>query len=110
MGNHIVDVLRDQETDPEGRKLWDYGETRPDYNIRQHGSRGNNPTDYVPDEVVDRFTIIGNAGETIAKLHALEDAGATEVNLYLPDKEPERIIEAYGQAIIPSFASPLARG
>ncbi len=48
MGNHIVNVIREQETDPERRKLWDYSETRPDYDVRQHGSRGVTPPTSFP--------------------------------------------------------------
>jgi alkanesulfonate monooxygenase SsuD/methylene tetrahydromethanopterin reductase-like flavin-dependent oxidoreductase (luciferase family) len=110
LGRHIADVLREQEAERGNEELWSYVDSREEYDIRRHGRPGGNPTAFVPDEVVDRFTIIGSAEQTVAKIRALEALGVTEINAYLSADDPERLIESYGKEVIPAFAGGLGDG
>jgi probable F420-dependent oxidoreductase len=100
IGSHIADVIRRRE----GGEIWSYVDSRPAYDYRRHGRPGGNPTAHVPDEVVDRYTIVGTAEDTVAKIRALADLGVTEVNVYLSARDPEQLIESYARDVIPAFA------
>lgn len=56
-----------------------------------------------PDEVVDRFTIVGPADEHVRRLRELEAAGVEQFNLYLMSGDEEAHIEAYGREVIPAL-------
>ena len=72
VGNHVADIvakygMRDG-TVPEA--LTDYIKGREGYDYNEHGRAGNVHTQFVPDEIVDRFCLLGTADEHIAKLEA----------------------------------------
>ena len=52
--------------------LTDYIKGREGYDYNEHGRAGNTHADFVPDEIVDRFCILGTAEEHIAKLEAAQ--------------------------------------
>jgi alkanesulfonate monooxygenase SsuD/methylene tetrahydromethanopterin reductase-like flavin-dependent oxidoreductase (luciferase family) len=58
----------------------------------------------VPDSVVDRFCVIGTVEESRRRIQELIDVGVDQLNLYLMVEKPERVIEQYGQSIIPAFS------
>ena len=60
---------------------------------------------FVGDEVTDRFCVLGEADEHIAKLRELASAGVDQFNLYLMNGDEETQIEAYGRDIIPALRS-----
>ena len=103
VGNHIADILRhhDPETLPE--ELRSYVEARSHYDYRQHTRQGADHYGYVPDEIVDRFTVLGTVDECTEKVRELESLGVTEFNIYTAIPEPERVIETYGREIVPEF-------
>ena len=53
----------------------------------------------------DRFCILGEPDEHIAKLRELEAAGVDQFNLYLMNGDEEAQLEAYGRDVIPAFAT-----
>jgi probable F420-dependent oxidoreductase len=108
VGNHIADLLRHHEPGaiPEGLRAYVEGRTRYDY--RRHTRQEAKHYDYVPDEIVDRFTVLGSADECAAKLRELAELGVTEYNVYTTVPEPERVIETYGREIIPMFTEIVA--
>ena len=55
-------------------ELTDYIRHRQGYDYNEHGRAGNTHTDFVPDEIVDRFCVLGPAQAHIDKLIALQDA------------------------------------
>jgi probable F420-dependent oxidoreductase len=109
VGNHVADLLRHH--DPAGlpADLIAYVENRTHYDYREHTRAGTDHAAYVPDEIVDRFTVIGTADACVAKLEELAAAGVTEFNLYTAVSDPEALIEAYGRDIIPRVGRASAR-
>ena len=71
-GRHRREVRRHAATVPQA--LTDYIKGREGYDYNEHGQAGNTHTDFVPDEIVDRFCILGTADEHIAKLEAAQGA------------------------------------
>jgi probable F420-dependent oxidoreductase len=114
VGNHIADILRHHDREAIPEELSAYVDDRLDYDYRRHTRQGAGHSDYVPDEIVDRFTVLGTVDECTEKLRELETLGVNEYNIYTTIPEPERVIEAYGREIIPVFtelaASSTERG
>jgi hypothetical protein len=45
--------------------------------------------------------VLGEAGEHIAKLHELANAGVDQFNVYLMNGDEEQQLEIYGREIVP---------
>jgi alkanesulfonate monooxygenase SsuD/methylene tetrahydromethanopterin reductase-like flavin-dependent oxidoreductase (luciferase family) len=110
VGNHIADVLRHHDPDVVPDYLREYVDARTQYDYYQHGRPGADHSQYVPDEIVDRFCVIGTAEECTAKIRELEAIGVSEFNIYPYVPELERVIETYGREIAPELrSSPVGR-
>ena len=59
--------------------------------------------DFVPDEIVDRFCVLGTAEEHIAKLGALRELGVTQFAGYLQHDNKEETLRVYGETVIPAL-------
>ena len=59
--------------------------------------------DFITEDVVKSFCVLGTPGEHISKLRDLEKAGTTQFNIYLDSGNEEKIIADYGTDIIPAF-------
>ena len=105
MGNHIADILRHHDPETIPLDLRAYVAARTEYDYREHTRQGAEHFDYVPDEIVDRFCVLGSVDACRAKLSELEALGVTEFNFYTTIPDPEPVIETYGREIIPAFAS-----
>ncbi len=101
VGNHVADLLRHHDPATLPADLIAYVENRSHYDYREHTRQGTDHAAYVPDEIIDRFTVIGTADECVAKFEQLAAAGVTEFNLYTAVSDPEGLIESYGRDIIP---------
>ena len=101
VGNHVADlVARYGESGEVPTALTDYIKAREGYDYSHHGKAGNPSTDFVPDEIVDRFCVLGTAEDHVAKLNALKDLGVDQFNIYLMHDAMEETLEAYGNRIM----------
>jgi probable F420-dependent oxidoreductase len=105
VGNHIADILRHHDPEEIPDYISHYVEARTHYDYRQHTRREAEHYDYVPDEIIDRFTVLGTVADVTKKLRKLESIGVTEFNMYTTFEDPERVIETYGREVIPSMAT-----
>ena len=64
---------------------------------------GNPDTDFVPDEIVDRFCLLGPAEAHMEKLTALRELGVDQFAVYDMHDAKEAVIDAYGEHIIPAM-------
>ena len=83
--------------------LTDYIEGRKGYDYAEHGRAGNTHTAFVPDEVVDRFCILGPVEDHLARLAELKALGVDQFAVYLQHDAKEETLAAYGKDIIPAF-------
>jgi hypothetical protein len=83
--------------------LTDYIKGRQGYDYAEHGRAGNTHTDFVPDEIVDRFCVLGPAQAHIEKLTALKQLGVDQFAVYLQHDDKEHTLAEYGQTIIPAM-------
>jgi alkanesulfonate monooxygenase SsuD/methylene tetrahydromethanopterin reductase-like flavin-dependent oxidoreductase (luciferase family) len=84
--------------------LTDYIAGRQGYDYAEHGRAGNTHTDFVPDEIVDRFCVLGPVEAHIEKLTALRELGVDQFAVYLQHDDKEHTLAAYGEHIIPKLA------
>ncbi|WP_405056351.1 TIGR03842 family LLM class F420-dependent oxidoreductase [Kribbella sp. NBC_01505] len=104
VGNHVADIVaRYGDGGGVPKALTDYIEGRKGYDYSQHGRAGNTHTDFVPDEVVDRFCILGPVEDHLARLEELKALGVDQFAVYLQHDAKEQTLAAYGKDIIPAF-------
>jgi probable F420-dependent oxidoreductase len=102
VGNHVADIVeRYGSSGAVPRALTDYIEGRKGYDYAEHGRAGNVHTAFVPDEVVDRFCILGPVENHLSRLAELKSLGVDQFALYLQHDAKEQTLAAYAQHIIP---------
>jgi probable F420-dependent oxidoreductase len=103
VSNHVVDLVRRYGESNLPAGLTAYVRNRPGYDYRHHAESGSANAAFVDDESVERFCLIGEAEEHIAKLRALAEAGVTQFNIYLMSGDEEKVLEFYGRNVIPAM-------
>lgn len=105
VGNHVADIVEKYGAHsglvPES--LTSYIENRKGYDYSKHGQSDNPYLDFITEDIVEDFCVLGTVDEHIAKLRHLEEAGTTQFNIYLDSGDEESIVEKYGKHIIPHF-------
>ena len=104
VGNHVADIVaRYADTQAVPRGLTDYIEGRRGYDYSHHGRADNADVDFVPDDIVDRFCILGSAEEHVRRLRELRDLGADQFAVYLQHDGKQQTLTAYGEHVIPAL-------
>ena len=103
VANHVADLIDAHGTGTFPKSLTEFMTGRPKYDYQQHGKVGNPSTDYIDDEVNERFCVIGTPEEHIEKLGVLEDRGADLYTIYFIHDNIEATMEAYGKHVIPAL-------
>ncbi|MDX6345515.1 MAG: hypothetical protein QOF84_305 [Streptomyces sp.] len=103
VGNHVADLVSryGEHSDVVPEELTEYIEQRHGYDYAHHGRSGNPDTAFVPDEIVDRFCLIGPVQAHLDKLSALRDLGVDQFAIYNMHDAKEATIDAYGEHVIP---------
>ncbi|MEU4557857.1 TIGR03842 family LLM class F420-dependent oxidoreductase [Actinoplanes sp. NPDC023936] len=105
VGNHIADIVSRYGGDGGAvpQALTDYIKAREGYDYAEHGRAGNSHTTFVPDEIVDRFCVLGPAESHLTKLQQLKELGVDQFAVYLQHDAKDETLAAYGEKIIPAF-------
>jgi probable F420-dependent oxidoreductase len=104
VGNHVADIVSKYGSDSSvPTALTDYIKDREGYDYNEHGRAGNSHTAFVPDEIVDRFCLLGTADDHIEKLKRLKDIGVTQFAGYLQHDNKEETLRVYGETVIPAL-------
>jgi probable F420-dependent oxidoreductase len=108
VGNHVADIVSKYGVSTGSttgydfpQVLTDYIKGRQDYDYNEHGRAGNTHTTFVPDEIVDRFCILGSPEQHIAKLEELKAVGVDQFAVYLQHDNKEETLRQYGETIMP---------
>jgi probable F420-dependent oxidoreductase len=100
VGNHVADIVARYGTDgPVPHELTDYIAGRRGYDYSHHGRADNPSTDFVPDEIVDRFCLVGPIEAHADRLQELREIGVTQFAIYLMHDAKEETLSAYGSKI-----------
>ncbi|MBW8087925.1 MULTISPECIES: TIGR03842 family LLM class F420-dependent oxidoreductase [Streptomyces] len=105
VGNHVADLVSryGEHSTAVPDSLTAYIKARQGYDYAHHGRAGNPDTAFVPDEIVDRFCLLGPAEAQIEKLERLRALGVDQFAVYAMHDAKERTIDAYGERIIPAL-------
>ncbi len=105
VGNHVADIVERYGEDGGAvpTALTEYIKQRKGYDYNEHGQAGNSHTDFVPDDIVDRFCIIGPPEEHVRRLEELKGLGVDQFALYLQHDDKDHTLAAYGEKVIPAI-------
>ena len=105
VGNHVADIVAKYGTSGAVPKaLTDYIEQRQGYDYNSHGKANNDHVDFVPDEIVDRFCVLGTASQHIEKLEELKSIGVDHFAGYLMHDDKEETMRVYSETVMPAIA------
>jgi probable F420-dependent oxidoreductase len=104
VGNHVADIVARYGADGAAvpKALSEYIAGRQGYDYNQHGKAGNTHADFVPDEIIDRFCLIGPVEAQIERLRELEALGVDQFAVYLQHDEKSETLAAYGDKVLPA--------
>jgi alkanesulfonate monooxygenase SsuD/methylene tetrahydromethanopterin reductase-like flavin-dependent oxidoreductase (luciferase family) len=109
VSNHVMDLIeRYGENSEIPKDLTDFVKARKFYDYNEHSRVGAKHGEFVTDEIVDRFCVLGNVADATKKLKELESVGVDQFNIYLMTKGQEETLKAYGDEIIPQFTGVAA--
>lgn len=107
VSNHVVDLLKRHPREELPPELYTYVQDRKGYNYLHHAQVGSDNSQFVTDEITDRYCIVGNVKEQIRRLEELQSLGVDQFNIYLMVGDEEKQVAAYGSKIIPHFNGKL---
>jgi probable F420-dependent oxidoreductase len=110
VSNHVVDLVNRYHDSELPGELTDFIAARERYDYAHHGRAGSDNADFVSDEVVDRFCVLGSAERVRERLGQLQDLGVTQFNIYSMVDDPPAVIRGFGTDIIPAFRGKVADG
>lgn len=105
VGNHVADLVAryGQDGSAVPAALTDYIVGRQDYDYSDHGRAGSEHTEFVPDEIVDRFCLLGPPSNHIRRLDELRELGVDQFAIYLMHDREDETLNAYGMTVIPAM-------
>ncbi len=110
VGNHVADIVARYGEGGAAvpQALTDYIKGREGYDYNEHGRAGNTHTQFVPDEIVDRFCLIGPPSLQVERLKELEALGVDQFDIYLQHDAKEHTLAAYGNGIMAALHEHVA--
>jgi hypothetical protein len=105
-----MDLIRQYKPEDLPPALTSFVQDRGSYDYKHHCEVDSDNANFVSDEVIDRFCLIGSIDAHHKKLNALAKAGVTQFNIYLMCGDEEQTLEIYEKEILPEFgAKPLRK-
>jgi probable F420-dependent oxidoreductase len=110
VGNHVADIVARYGADGAAvpKALSDYIAGRQGYDYNAHGKAGAGHTDFVPDDVIDRFALIGPVETQVERLQQMRALGVDQFALYLQHDAKDTTLAAYGERVIPAVNTRVA--
>jgi probable F420-dependent oxidoreductase len=104
VSNHVVDLVSRYKPEELPEELTGFIRDRKGYNYLHHAEVGSSNAEFVTDDIVDRFAIVGPASEHVRRLKELAEIGVTQFNIYLMSGDEEQTVEQYGRDVIPELS------
>src|SRR6202158_206300 len=104
VSNHVMDLISKYKPEELPPALTSFVKDRGKYDYLHHCEVGSDNADFVTDEVVDRFCVIGPVDEHRKKLDRLRKVGVTQFNIYLMSGDEEKTLDVYQHKILPHYA------
>jgi probable F420-dependent oxidoreductase len=102
VSNHVMDLIRQYKPEDLPPALTSFVQDRGHYDYQHHCEVDSDNADFVSDEVVDRFCLVGPAEAHRKKLKELADVGVTQFNLYLMCGDEEDTLNIYQKDVLPA--------
>jgi len=103
VSNHVVDLINRYKPEELPASLTSYVRHRGDYDYLHHCEVDSDNKEFVTDEVVDRFCLLGPAQAQIQKLKTLAAAGVTQFNLYLMSGDEEEQLRLFQREVTAGY-------
>jgi probable F420-dependent oxidoreductase len=103
VSNHVMDLIRQYKPEDLPPALTSYVQERRHYDYQHHCEVGSDNAEFVSDEVIDRFCLVGPAEAHRKKLRDLERAGVTQFNIYLMCGDEEDSLAEWTREVLPEF-------
>jgi alkanesulfonate monooxygenase SsuD/methylene tetrahydromethanopterin reductase-like flavin-dependent oxidoreductase (luciferase family) len=103
VSNHVMDLIRQYKPEDLPPALTSFVQDRGHYDYQHHCEVDSSNANFVSDEVVDRFCLIGAAAAHKKKLRELADVGVTQFNMYLMCGDEEESLDAFRREVLPDF-------
>ncbi len=105
VGNHVADIVARygdrRRACPQA--LTDYIKGRAGLRLQRARAGRATPTPtFVPDEIVDRFCILGPPAAHVERLEELKELGVDQFAIYLQHDAKESTLHAYGEHVMPA--------
>ncbi|MFI5272835.1 MAG: TIGR03842 family LLM class F420-dependent oxidoreductase [Ktedonobacterales bacterium] len=104
VSNHVMDLIARYDPAELPPELTAYVRDRAGYDYHHHAEVGSEHAQFVPDEIVDNFCIVGPVEEHIRRLRELAALGVTQFNIYLMSGDEEATLDVYGREVLPALA------
>jgi probable F420-dependent oxidoreductase len=103
VSNHVMDLIRQYKPEELPAALTSYVQARGDYDYLHHCVVESDNANFVSDEVVDRFCLVGPVKAHQEKIRKLASAGVTQFNLYLMCGDEEESLAIYQREVLSAF-------
>jgi len=103
VSNHVMDLISKYKPEELPPALTSFVKNRGSYDYHHHCEVGSDNADFVSDEVIDRFCLIGPVEGHRKKLDRLRQAGVTQFNIYLMCGDEEQTLDVYARDVLPQF-------
>jgi probable F420-dependent oxidoreductase len=105
VSNHVMDLISKYKPEELPASLTSFVKGKGAYDYHHHCEVGSDNADFVSDEVIDRFCLVGPIEDHLKKLDALRKVGVTQFNIYLMCGDEEKTLDIYGREVVPHFAA-----
>lgn len=109
VSNHVMDLISKYKPEELPKSLVSYVQNRGKYDYLHHCEVGSDNADFVTDEIVDRFCLVGPIEQHRKKLEALRKVGVTQFNIYLMCGDEEKTLDIYGRDVLPYHKNAVSR-
>ena len=109
VSNHVMDLISKYKPEELPKSLVSYVQNRGKYDYLHHCEVGSDNADFVTDEIVDRFCLVGPIEQHRKKLEALRKVGVTQFNIYLMCGEEEKTLEVYAREVLPHYRNAVSK-
>jgi len=109
VSNHVMDLISKYKPEELPKSLVSFVENRGKYDYLHHCEVGSDNADFVTDEIVDRFCLVGPIEQHQGKLEALRKVGVTQFNIYLMCGDEEKTLEIYGREVLPHYGNAVSK-
>lgn len=103
VGNHVADLVEKYHSGELPQVFTDYIRDRKGYDYKEHADKDADHLDFISDEIIERFSILGSKEDHVSKLKELESIGVDLFVMYLMSGDEEAQLDAY-EDIVKEFS------